>query len=110
MKPLRSRLLEPGLAPPAHRGPFMDESSSSPGWTSLDWKLVALLALFAVGLRGWQLTHTEVAARDSIGFIRHAWQFRLHDLNEWPDVLRHSEQHPLYPLYILAVSRVLEPF
>jgi hypothetical protein len=88
----------------------MDESSPSSRWSSSDWKLVALLALFAVGLRGWQLTHTEVAARDSIGFIRHAWQFRQHDLSEWPDVLRHSEQHPFYPLYILAVSRVLEPF
>lgn len=88
----------------------MDESSPSSRWTSLDWKFVALLALFAVGLRGWQLTHTEVAARDSIGFIRHAWQFRQHNITEWPDVLKHSEQHPLYPLYILAVSRVIEPF
>ncbi len=90
----------------------MDELSSSPSrrWTALDWKLVALLALFALGLRAWQLTHTEVAARDSIGFIRHAWQFRQADLADWPGVLAHSEQHPLYPLWILAVSRVLEPF
>ena len=44
--------------------------------------LVALLALFAVGLRGWQLTHTEVAARDSIGFIRHAWQWEVITISE----------------------------
>ena len=89
----------------------MDERAPSAElcWNRLDWKLVALLLLLAAGLRVWQLTHTEVAARDSIGFIRHAWHFRQAPVSDWPEVLAHSEQHPLYPLAILAVSRALEP-
>lgn len=88
----------------------MDEHTPPPRWTRLDWKLVALLALLAGGIRCWQLTHTEVAARDSIGFIRLAWQLRQAELTEWPAVLKHSEQHPLYPVWLLTVSHVVEPF
>jgi hypothetical protein len=66
-----------------------------------DARLVAVLLLIAVSLRAWQVTHTEVAARDSIGFIRQAWHFRDHSLVE---VLRSSEQHPGYPMMIVAVS------
>jgi hypothetical protein len=87
----------------------MDESSSR-RWTLLDWKLLVLLGLLAGGIRAWQMTHTVVAARDSIGFIRHAWQYRQADVARWAEVLRGSEQHPLYPLWVLAVSRVLELF
>jgi len=73
-------------------------------WTSADWLLLALLMLLAAGIRVWQLAHTEVAARDSIGFIRIAWQLHQHPLSEWKDVLAHAEQHPIYPLTIHAVS------
>src|SRR6266576_916970 len=64
-------------------------------WTSADWLLLGLLVFMAAGIRVWQLAHTEVAARDSIGFIRIAWQ--LH-------------QHPAYPLTILAVAAPLRAF
>jgi hypothetical protein len=65
----------------------------------LPWLFVLITA--AVALRGWQLSHTEVASRDSIGYIRIAWQLEHHP---WGPVLRTSLQHPGYPLALLAVS------
>src|SRR5205807_6330388 len=59
-----------------------------------------LLAL-TVALRVWLLCQTEVAARDSIGFIRYALQF---ETQPWAVVVRTNHQHPGYPLAILAVS------
>ena len=73
-------------------------------WAAADWLLLAGLLLLAAGLRLWQLAHTTVAARDSIGFIRVAWQLHQHPLTEWPHVLAHAQQHPVYPLAILAAS------
>jgi hypothetical protein len=57
--------------------------------------------MVAVALRGWQLTHTEVASRDSIGFIRIAWRL---EHGPWRQVLRDATQHPGYPVALLAVS------
>src|SRR5438067_9974363 len=86
----------------------MEDSSTAPGrWTSADWLLIGLLVLLAAGIRVWQLAHTEVAARDSIGFIRVAWQFRRAPLAQWPEVVRHAEQHPVYPLAVLAASKAV---
>jgi hypothetical protein len=68
-----------------------------------DLALIALLLLVAIALRAWHLSHTEVSARDSIGFIRYAWQLRHHS---WIATLRDPAQmqHPGYPLTILALS------
>ena len=68
-----------------------------------DLALVAVLLLAATGLLAWHLTHTEVAARDSIGYIRYAWQLRHHP---WLETIRdpRQQQHPGYPLAVLAVS------
>lgn len=63
--------------------------------------LLAVLLLLTAVLRLCLLGHTEVAARDSIGFIRYALQF---ETQSWPEVLRSNHQHPGYPLSILAVS------
>jgi hypothetical protein len=64
---------------------------------------VLLLVLAAV--RTWMAYHTEVAARDSIGFIRIAWMLQqCRSWQECRDVLRDAEQHPGYPLAILAAS------
>jgi 4-amino-4-deoxy-L-arabinose transferase-like glycosyltransferase len=80
--------------------------------TSAAWRpdlacLIGLL-LLAVGLRAWLLWNTEVAARDSIGFIRYALQFdgqsRPPFIKTWGDVIRGNHQHPGYPLTILAIS------
>jgi hypothetical protein len=66
-----------------------------------DLGLLALLLVLALGVRGWLMVHTEVLARDSIGFIRYALEFETDD---WHQVLRNNHQHPGYPLTILAVS------
>src|SRR5439155_26866857 len=63
--------------------------------------LVCLLLVVAAGMRIWIVGHTEVAARDSIGFIRYALQ--LEQL-PWTTVLHESKQHPGYPAVLLAVS------
>jgi 4-amino-4-deoxy-L-arabinose transferase-like glycosyltransferase len=63
--------------------------------------LLALLLLLAAGIRLWLLRHTEVAARDSIGFIRYALQLENQPL---ADVLRNNLQHPGYPGFVLAMS------
>jgi hypothetical protein len=68
------------------------------------WLPLAVLIVLSIGLRVWVIARTEVAARDSIGFIRTALRFE----NEpWLDVIRTSEQPPGYALTVLAVSRPL---
>src|SRR6266545_4534264 len=84
----------PKAPPPASAAPAAGSS-----W--LDLRLLLVLLLLATGLRAWLLCHTEVAARDSIGFIRLAWQF---EHQPWLGVLRQAEQHPGYPLAVLAMS------
>lgn len=64
------------------------------------WPLAVLL-LIAILMHAWLIGHTEVAARDSIGFIRYAVQLQE---KPWTEVLRNSEQHPIYPLTVLAAS------
>lgn len=53
-------------------------------------------------MRLWQVVHTEVTSRDSIGFIRYAWQLQ-HQEDPFA-VVRGAEQHPGYPLMVLAAS------
>lgn len=66
-----------------------------------DAGLLLLLLLAASGLRGWQLSHTEVTSSDSIAFIRIAWDLQHHP---WPEVFRGADRHPGYPLTIAAAS------
>jgi hypothetical protein len=67
-----------------------------------DWRNLALLLLLLLPLRLWLMYNTEVAARDSIGFIRYALQF---EHKRWQEVLLGNHQHPGYPLAIWAVSQ-----
>src|SRR5262249_25888758 len=67
-----------------------------------DWRLLALLLILVLPLRVWLLYNTEVAARDSIGFIRYALQF---ETKPWKDVLLGNHQHPGFPLAIWAISQ-----
>ena len=71
------------------------------GFTRRDFACVLILLAVAVALRAWQLTHTTVASRDSIGYARIAWRLEHGD---WKKVIPHASQHPLYPLALLAVS------
>src|SRR3954467_11677294 len=75
--------------------------ADAPGLGRRDLALVLLLFVLAGGMRCWILTHTEVAARDSIGFIRYALQFQH---QPWSEVVCGNHQHPLFPLSVLAVS------
>jgi hypothetical protein len=72
-------------------------------------ELASLLGLvvLAGAIHGWLIGHTEVPARDSVGFIRYAWQLQRHS---WIDVLRNSHQHPGYPLAISAASILVSYF
>lgn len=89
----------------------MEEPGTSPalpialpgaGWR--DWRWLGLLLLLAIGMRAWQIGHTEVPSRDSIGFIRLAWRL---DRGDWREVIPKGEHHPGYPVALLAVSRAL---
>ncbi len=72
-----------------------------------DGILLALLLLFAAGLHAWVIVHTEVAARDSIAFIRYAWRLDHEPLTH---VLKESLHPPLYPLTVLGASVLLRPW
>jgi Dolichyl-phosphate-mannose-protein mannosyltransferase len=68
---------------------------------SLDVYKILFLLLLAMTIRVWHISHTEVTARDGVGFIRYAWDLeRL----PWTQVFRSSPHPPLYPLTVLGVS------
>jgi hypothetical protein len=67
-----------------------------------DLPLLALLMALAAGIGAWLFWHTEVSARDSIGYIRMAWMFQQ---QPWTEVLRKGGYHPVYPVLILAASQ-----
>jgi hypothetical protein len=69
--------------------------------------LLAVACLIAVGvaLKFWLLSHTEAMARDGIIYITFANRLQQGPIT---DVLRTTDQHPLYPVFILGVSKVVE--
>ena len=75
--------------------------------SALDLRCVAILVLLVVAIRGWQITHTEVASRDSISYIRIAWQL---ENGPWRQVFPSSPQHPGYPLAVLGMSLPVRHF
>ncbi|HTU18681.1 MAG TPA: glycosyltransferase family 39 protein [Gemmataceae bacterium] len=72
-----------------------------------DLRCLALLVVLVVAVRAWQITHTEVASRDSISYIRIAWQL---EHGPWREVLPSSPQHPGYPLAVLGMSLPVRHF
>ncbi len=69
-------------------------------WTTDALHLGLLLAL-VLPLRLWLLCTTEVAARDSIGYIRYALDF---EALPWAEVCKKHPQHPGYSLALLCVA------
>ena len=55
----------------------------------------------ALGLRVWHISHTEVIARDSIGYMQFASQLQH---GPWKEVVAGEVLHPGYPFLILAMS------
>jgi 4-amino-4-deoxy-L-arabinose transferase-like glycosyltransferase len=90
---------------PNDRYQFGDHGASSLERTATsylrDGGLILLLGMLSVTIHAWLIRHTEVAARDSIGFIRYAWEL---EHQPWGQVVRHSHQHPAYPALLLAMS------
>jgi hypothetical protein len=78
---------------------------ASPGRGDARWLL--LLILLTGGMRVWQVWHTELTSRDSVGFIQIAWRLGEGD---WREVLPATNQHPGYPLAVLGVSAAVRPF
>jgi hypothetical protein len=66
-------------------------------WSDAAW--LGLLLVLSVFIHGWLIQHTEVTARDSIIYIHYALRLEQEPLAQ---VLRQEDQHPLYPLSILA--------
>src|SRR4051812_36866089 len=71
------------------------------------WLPLAALVVIGCVLHAWVIARTEVAARDSIGFIRTALRF---ENERWAQVVRTSEQPPGYALTVLAVSWPVRAF
>jgi hypothetical protein len=84
---------------PAAQPAIQGAERPSSVWREL--ALLALLLLLASGSRAWLIGHTEVAARDSVGFIRYALELERYP---WKDVLERNLQHPGFPIAILVVS------
>jgi 4-amino-4-deoxy-L-arabinose transferase-like glycosyltransferase len=68
--------------------------------------LLVIVALAAV-LNAISIARSLLPAQDGLKFIRMARQFQT---DPWPDVIRESDQHPLYPALIAAVQPMVAPF
>jgi hypothetical protein len=78
--------------------------SKTTGWRR-DLALLALLLLVGLGVKGWLLAHLEIIARDGIGYIDYSARLRQ---EPWTQVLPTVEQHPLYPMNLIWMSKLSE--
>jgi hypothetical protein len=68
--------------------------------------LLAIVALSAI-LHTISIARTLLPAQDGLKFIKVARQFQT---NPWPDVVRDTDQHPLYPALIAAAEPIVALF
>ncbi len=82
-----------------------------------DYLRLAALAVVAVAVHGWLISHTALTARDSLGFARQALCFANPSAVPVPDggrpkttidLVRAAEQPPGYPLAVWAVDSALK--
>ena len=66
---------------------------------------IVVLLVISGAVKGWLLFHTEVPAKDGIGFIQYAARLRQ---EPWGQVLRQTQQHPLYPIHIRVTAELVE--
>jgi hypothetical protein len=76
-------------------------SNSAPLRNVPTWLVLTLLFASGLGLRLWVIARTEVAARDSVGYVRYALRLERDPLQT---VLREGEQPPGYPVAVMLVS------
>src|SRR5262245_14297447 len=79
----------------------MDASSAKLIEKNQPWWPIIFVLLLALSMRIWVVTHSEVAARDSIGFIKYALKYETEPFTK---VLREAEQPPAYPIAVLVAS------
>ena len=87
----------------------MREGREKPLGLRMEWRrgeagAILILLLLTGTIHAWLIKHTELPARDGVGFIHYAWRLQ-HE--PWGEVLRTSHQHPGYPLAIAIVSKFL---
>ncbi|HLW67088.1 MAG TPA: glycosyltransferase family 39 protein [Gemmataceae bacterium] len=68
---------------------------------------LSIVLILALAIRTWIIAHTEVTARDSIGFMRFALNLQE---RPWGAVIRSYEQAPGYPMLMLAVMQPVRYF
>jgi hypothetical protein len=62
--------------------------------------------LLSLALKAWLFAHTDAIARDGIVYILIANRY---EQGPFLDVLRQTQQHPLFPLSVLGLSHVVHP-
>jgi Dolichyl-phosphate-mannose-protein mannosyltransferase len=67
----------------------------------VDVRLILVLFVIAAGLRIWHLATTEVTSRDSIHYMRMAWEMGH---GRAISAIRNGEQHPGFPMALCAVQ------
>jgi hypothetical protein len=82
------------------------KETRSSAWR-VELAMFAVLLLVAAGIHAWLIRHTEVMARDGVGFIAYSWQLRS---QPWDQVVRDNQHPPFYPLTILGMSYPLRPW
>lgn len=90
--------------------PAISKPDAPHSWGESFWgeaRLVMLLLALALGLRVWHYATAEVTSRDSIYYIRLAWDIAN---GRAIQAIRGAEQHPGYPLLIAAVDGVAGRF
>ena len=65
------------------------------------------VVLLAAALLGISIARSLLPAQDGLKFIRIARQFQN---DPWPDVVRGTDQHPLYPALIAAIKPLFTRF
>jgi hypothetical protein len=70
-------------------------------------RLLLAIVLTSAALHATSIARSLLPAQDGLKFIRVARQFQN---NPWPDVVRDTDQHPLYPALIAACEPAVELF
>jgi hypothetical protein len=78
-----------------------------PGAAWPHWRWLAVLLLLVACGRAWQVGHTRMTSRDSIGYTHYAWRL---DHEPWLRVVRSEHHQPGYPLSIYLLAKPVKLF